>query len=123
MATKKEVKDFVRIQSTKTIRVTGGLQASDVTNPDAHIADRLKINPTWPMTTVLIEEGVGIYPSKIVEWNSVQAVAKQKILTIGEFVDGKDDEVTEKVKDLKTELDKNIKAQEQRSSLNEIAGE
>ena len=39
---------FVQIQSDVTIRVTTGLQNKDVTNPDAHVPDRLKVNPEWP---------------------------------------------------------------------------
>lgn len=75
---------LVRIQSTITISVTPGLQAKDVTNPDAHIADRLKVSAEWPKCTVLIKEGVGMYPADIVEWNTVKALAKDEILTIGE---------------------------------------
>lgn len=78
---------FVRIQSTCTIEVTAGLQLQDVTNPDAHIGDRLKINPLWPKLTMLIREGVGLYPVEILEWNTVKALADSKILTIGEQVD------------------------------------
>lgn len=83
---------FVRIQSTKTINVTMGLHNQDVTNPDAHIPDRLKVNPLWPKLTVLIREGVHWYPSEIAEWPTVKALANDKILTIGEFSDNCDTE-------------------------------
>ena len=74
---------FVQIQSSVTIRVTTGLQNKDVTNPDAHIADRLKVNPEWPKHQVLIKAGAHRYPAEIVEWPSVKALAADKILTIG----------------------------------------
>lgn len=87
---------YVRIQSTKTINVTMGLQNQDVTNPDAHVPDRLKVNPLWPKLTVLIKEGVHWYPSEIAEWNTVKALANDKILTIGEFANEVDDEELKK---------------------------
>lgn len=82
-----EQKPYVRIQSNITICVTCGLDNQDVTNKDAHIPDRLKVNPLWPKATVLIRAGVGIYPSEITEWATVKALAKDKVLTIGEFLD------------------------------------
>ena len=74
---------FVQIQSSVTIRVTTGLQNKDVTNPDAHVPDRLKVNPEWPKHQVLIKAGAHRYPAEIVEWPSVKALAADKILTIG----------------------------------------
>lgn len=74
---------MVQIHSNITIRVTTGLQNQDVTNVDAHIPDRLKVNPEWPKHQVLIRAGQGIYPAEIVEWPSVKALAADKILTIG----------------------------------------
>lgn len=93
---------FVRIQSEKTINVTAGLQHQDVTNPDAHIPDRLKISPSWPKLTVLIKRGAHWYPAEIAEWNTVKALANDKILTIGETSDNCDDnEVVAKSEELK----------------------
>lgn len=74
---------FVQIQSDVTIRVTTGLQNKDVTNPDAHVPDRLKINPEWPKYQVLIKQGAHKYPAEIAEWPTVKALAKDKIITIG----------------------------------------
>ena len=74
---------MVQIHSNITIRVTSGLQNQDVTNPDAHIPDRLKVNPEWPKYQVLIRAGQGTYPAEIAEWPSVKALAADKILTIG----------------------------------------
>lgn len=69
---------FVRIQSNETIHVTCGLQNKDVTNADAHVPDRLKVSATWPKATVLIQKGAHMYPSEIVEWATVKALAKAK---------------------------------------------
>lgn len=74
---------FVQIQSEVTIKVTTGLQNKDVTNPDAHVPDRLKINPKWPKHQVLIKQGAYKYPAEIAEWPTVKALANDKIITIG----------------------------------------
>ena len=103
----KITKPYVRIQSNITIRVTAGLQNLDVTNPDAHVADRLKISPTWPKSIVLIEAGAHTYPSEIIEWPTVQALAKDKILTIGELLDKPDAEDVERAKEQKNLIEEN----------------
>ena len=90
---------FVQIQSSVTIRVTTGLQNKDVTNPDAHVPDRLKVNPEWPKHQVLIQAGAHRYPAEITEWPSVKALAADKILTIGsieEVDENKLDELEQK---------------------------
>lgn len=103
------MKQFVRIQSEKTIMVTQGLSNEDVTNKDAHVPDRLKVSPTWPKLTCLIRKGAGWYPSEIANWNSVKALAADKILTIGEDSDTPDGDI-EKLKKTKEEL--NLAAKE-----------
>ena len=102
---------FVQIQSDVTIRVTTGLQNKDVTNPDAHVPDRLKVNPEWPKHQVLIRKGAHRYPAEIAEWESVKALAKDKVLTIGsteEVDESKLDELEQKdlntVTEAKTEF-------------------
>lgn len=90
---------FVQIQSDVTIRVTTGLQNKDVTNPDAHVPDRLKVNPEWPKHQVLIRKGAHRYPAEIADWASVKALAADKILTIGsveEVDESKLDELEQK---------------------------
>lgn len=116
---------YVRIQSTTTINVTMGLQNQNVTNKDAHVPDRLRVNPLWPKCTVLITEGVGLYPSEIVDWPSVKSLEAKKILTIGEFTDTADDE---EVVETAEKLEKNVKEVEakdtsSKSSLEDIAGD
>lgn len=85
---------MVQIHSNITIRVTTGLQNQDVTNVDAHIPDRLKVNPEWPKHQVLIRAGQGSYPAEIVEWPSVKALAADKILTIGAISEVEDSTLT-----------------------------
>ena len=85
---------MVQIHSNVTIKVTTGLQNQDVTNPDAHIPDRLKVNPEWPKYQVLIRAGQGLYPAEIAEWPSVKALAADKILTIGAITEVADSTLT-----------------------------
>lgn len=120
---------FVRIQSNETIHVTCGLQNKDVTNADAHVPDRLKVSATWPKATVLIEKGAHMYPSEIAEWATVKALAKDKVLTIGEFTDVCDEDgVEQKKTELKATLEE-IKQEStsnkrgRKTTLNEIAEE
>ena len=86
---------MVKIHSTVTINVTAGLQNKDVTNPDAHVPDRLKVSAEWPRHTVLIREGQHLYPAEIKSWNTVKALANDKILTIGEEVEVEDGKLSE----------------------------
>lgn len=86
---------FVQIQSSMTIRVTTGLQNKDVTNPDAHVPDRLKVNPEWPKYQVLIRRGIGRYPAEIIEWPTVKSLANDKILTIGAIEELNETEMNE----------------------------
>lgn len=120
-------KQFVRIQSNKTIRVTAGLQHLDVTNPDAHVADRLKISPSWPKAMVIIEAGAHVYPSDITEWPAVKALAKDKVLTIGEYLDVPEDKAVEQAQMLEAAKDiiapKVEEKIEKKAKLADIAGE
>ena len=125
-----EKKPYVRIQSNITIKVTGGLQCEDVTNKDAHVPDRLKVNPLWPKMSCLIKAGAGVYPSYVADWNTVKCLANDKVLTIGEYLDTADEETTK----AKEELDRNIqrinekikkekKERKEIKNLSELAGE
>ena len=96
-----EKKEFVIIQSKMNISVTPGLQAMDVTNVDAHVPDRLKINSLWAKAVVDIKQGVGRYPAYITEWNTVKALVKDEVLTIGDYTN----DVSEDEKKVKTKLD------------------
>ena len=123
---------YVRIHSQKTIQVTCGLQNKDVTNPDAHVADRLKISPSWPRCSIIISEGSHLYPSEIAEWKTVKALTKDKVITIGEFTDNEDKDDKVDVKTMKTTLVNELKMQgivnsqnesKEQKKLADIAGE
>lgn len=109
--TKQEKGKYVRIQSSVTIQVTAGLQHEDVTNKDAHVPDRLKVSPEWPKTTVLIVAGTHMYPSEIVEWNTVKALENANIITIGAYSDEADDDVAKTKEELELAL-KELEAKE-----------
>lgn len=111
---------LVRIQSTKNIKVTSGLQHLDVTNPDAHIPDRLKVSAEWPKCQVLVRQGVGEYPAEIIEWPTVKALVKDKIFTIGEEIDATTDEQIKEVEKFEQEK-RQIKRREKK--LEEISAE
>lgn len=98
-------KAYVRIQSQININVTSGLEYRDVTNPDAHVGDRLKINSLWSKRIIPIKEGSHFYPSEITEWNTVKSLQKDKVITIGEYTDEPDFE-KEEAKALKDKLNK-----------------
>lgn len=116
---------FVTIHSSLTITVTPGLQNLDVTNPDAHVPDRLKVSPQWPRATVQIVKGVGKYPAEIAEWNTVKSLAKKKILTIGEITEDADAETEKKAVDLERNLGEiePKKKTKKEKTLADVAGE
>ena len=125
-----KTKPYVRIQSQTTITVTCGLQHKDVTNPDAHVPDRLKVSSEWPSCSFKIKEGAHIYPSEIVEWNTVKALERDKIITIGEYLDSAEEDVVTAKEKLTLELNTHINKAEETSTkeskqlkLSDIAGE
>ena len=118
------MKDYVYIQSTTSIVVSAGLQAEDVTNPDAHVGDRLRVNPYWPKMTILIKQGRHTYPSFIKNWESVKDLVKDNILTIGEEVDDiEDDEMKKVAKEVKDEIESFNKKKVKDISLDKLAKE
>ena len=93
-------KPYVRIQSQQTIRVTVGLNNQDNTNPDAHVADRLKISSLWPKAMMVINVGAHLYPSEIIDWPTVRALEKDGVITIGSFEDTAGADVVKKREEL-----------------------
>ncbi len=81
------MKNYVKISSTINVSVTSGLQYQNFTNEKSDIPNRLKVSPLWPKMTIDIKQGVHFYPAEIAEWNTVKSLVKDKVLTIGEFVD------------------------------------
>lgn len=88
----KKMKRFVRIQSNKTIVVTPGLQSVNVTNKDAHVENRLKVNSMWQNASVKIMAGVGYYPACVKNWNAVKKLEELEVLSIGVETDTIEDE-------------------------------
>lgn len=86
------MKNYVRIQSEIDITVTAGLMNEDLSNPNSHVGDRLKINSLWPKLTIDIKKGTHWYPSEISTWSTVQNLHKEKKLTVAEFSDTCTDE-------------------------------
>ena len=110
--------NVVRIQSSKTIVVTSGLQFDDVTNPDAHIPDRLKVSAVWPKHSIMIKEGVDLYPAEIAEWATVKSLVDAGVFTLA-FVEGEaKKEDIEKVEEVKEE-----KRKKKAKALKELAEE
>ena len=92
------MKKFVRIQSEMNIEVTEGLQSIDMTNRDAHVADRLRVASAWVQSRVMIRKGSGVYPACIQNWDSVKALAANGKLTVGAETDDGDAEAEEILK-------------------------
>ena len=96
---------MIKIQSSKTIRVTKGLDYQDFTKKDSDLKDRMKIAPVWQNTTILLEAGVSkFYPSYVKEWPTIKALEKEGVITLGEIKEDKEDE--EEFKKLNEELKK-----------------
>ena len=91
------MKKFVKIQCDVNIEVTEGLQSIDMTNRDAHVADRLRVAPAWVQTRVLIRKGAGVYPACIQHWSTVKALAANGTLTIGAETDEGDEAAEEQL--------------------------
>lgn len=85
------MKDFVRIQATRSVEVYPGMQYVNMTNPDAHVGDRLRVAATWVNSRVMLKQGAFDYPAEIQDWETVRALARDKVITIGEELDDTDD--------------------------------
>lgn len=98
--------EFIRIQSTKTITVTPGLQYEDYTNYDSDIPNRLKVSASWPKASIQIREGVDLYPAVIREWDSVKALVNAGIFTIAESIEEPSEKKVEESNKLNAALEK-----------------
>ena len=78
---------YVRIQSTRPIVVTGGLQTIDMTNTESQNPDKLNVKPSWTAFRVQIKSGTGYYPARIKDWASVKVLSEKQVLTVGEVTD------------------------------------
>ena len=105
------MKNYIRITSEIDVAVSAGLQSINMTNKDAHVADRLNVKSAWVGTRILIKKGTGYYPAEIGQWGAVKSLAKDKVLTIGEEVDeiADDPEAAAEAAKEKTKLNNEIK--------------
>ena len=78
---------FVRIQSTKPITVTGGLQSIDMTDERSLNPDKLNVKPSWTSFRVQLRAGAGYYPARVKDWPSVKVLSSKEVLTVGQTVD------------------------------------
>lgn len=101
---------FVRIQSTRSIVVTGGLQTIDATNLASQNADRLNVRPMWNNIKVRIQAGTGYYPAYITKWNTVKVLSAKEVLTIGEETDSVPEKYAETAEKIYNDLTKACKA-------------
>lgn len=109
------MKNFVKIQSIINITVDAGLTCINMTNADARVAERLKVQPTWVGTRINLEVGAHYYPAIIKTWDSVKSLAKRNILTIGEECDECPEQ--EKVEAMCQKLDAVFKSTKEREEL------
>ena len=78
---------FLEIQSALNVNVTMGLDNLNMTDVNANIGDKLKIQALWPKTIVSIKMGRSFYPIEIKEWNTVKVLVKNGMLTLGQIVE------------------------------------
>ena len=109
------MKKFIKIQSSINITVDAGLTCINMTNADARVAERLKVQPTWVGTRINITEGAHYYPAIIKTWDSVKSLAKRNILSIGEECDEYPEQ--EKVEAMCQKLDAVFKSTKEREEL------
>ena len=82
------MKKYVQITNPGVTRVvTAGLQYIDTTNVKSPRADRLSVQPAWTKMSVTIKQGSFYYPGEVAGWDSVKALVKDRILTVGGGVD------------------------------------
>ena len=78
---------FVRIQSTRPIVVTGGLQAINMTDEHSLNPDKLNVKPSWTSFRIQLKQGTGYYPARIKDWSSVKVLSSKEVLTVGATTD------------------------------------
>jgi len=103
------MKKYIKIQSSVNIQVTAGLDALNMTDANQPIADKLKVQALWTKEKVLIKTGAGYYPGIISTWKTVKALAKDNVITLGEFVDELPSTMTEEEYANTVRIEENLK--------------
>lgn len=101
----KEMKKFVKINSTINIEVYPDLSAIDTTNEKSPMADRLSAKPNW-VYPILIMSGIHFYPCEIKLWKSVKALAKKNLLSLSEEVDDVPEAEKERCEEMRKKMAK-----------------
>jgi len=85
----KEVKPmkFIKIHSSKNIGVSPAIRYVDATRFDSMNPNRLNVQQYWSQSIVDLKEGSHYYPALIEKWDTVQALARDGIITLGEKTD------------------------------------
>lgn len=99
-------KNMIKIQSSMNVRVTAGLQYQDFTPNVDGLPNRLRVQPEWVQSAVMIEEGVGYYPAEIAEWETTKSLVENGIISI---MSATDTQVSDEDKSKADEIRKNIK--------------
>lgn len=81
---------IVTIHSNQDLYVLGTFITS---NPSTE-SKPMNPNPIWTKTRILIKTGVHDYPAEIKDWDTIKALAKNFIITIGEVKEGELTDVT-----------------------------
>ncbi len=134
MATENNSEKFVKISAMQTYIVTPNLDFYDRTDNNPSNPNKLKVVPVWTRKEVKIKVGFNWYPAKILEWNTVKALAKDGKISIGEIktdvskeTDGDSAiEISKQLKKADREIERQKKSFEQakasrQKSLSEIA--
>lgn len=79
MATKK----FVQITSTINLEVYASLEAIQVIRPGNQSGNLMNAKSGWAKIRVLITSGTSWYPSEILNWDAIKALAGKEIITVG----------------------------------------
>lgn len=82
---------FVKISASKPRRVFSGLQTKNTTSDNPTNPNRLNVESLWTDNFVILKQGAWYYPSVVKTWDSVKALEKNEIVTIGGEVDSIED--------------------------------
>lgn len=77
------LKKYVQITSTMNIEVYASIEAIPVITSANASGDRMNAKSGWAKIRVLLTAGTSWYPSEILNWPAVKALAGKEILTIG----------------------------------------
>lgn len=102
-------KKYVQISSTINVEVYASLEAIKVVN-QGQVGDKLNARSGWTKIRVLVSSGTNWYPSEVLSWPAVKALAAKEIFTIGLQSDTiSNPETLEKVEKMRAAINKGKK--------------